>query len=96
MQADALVALLQHVDAFRQPQRFEQFMQACAADYHGRPGYEEKTFESAERLRAAYRLAAQIDAGAIASQHQGGEAIKQAVRAARCEAVSKGGHGNDF
>ena len=89
MQADALVAMLQHVDAFRQPQRFEQFLQACAADYHGRPGYEEKTFESAERLRAAYRLAVQIDAGAIASQHQGGEAIKQAVHAARCDAVSK-------
>ena len=89
MQADALVALLQHVDAFRQPARFEQFLQACAADYHGRPGYEAKPFVSAERLRAAYRIAAQVDAGAIAQQHQGGEAIKQAVLAARCDAVLK-------
>lgn len=89
MQADALVGLLQHVDAFRQPARFEQFLQACAADYHGRPGYEEKLFDSAERLRMAHRVAAQVDAGAIAQQHQGGEAIKQAVFAARCEAVSK-------
>jgi tRNA nucleotidyltransferase (CCA-adding enzyme) len=90
MQADALVALLQHVDAFRQPARFEQFLQACEADYHGRPGYEAKPFISAERLRAAHRIAAQVDAGTIAKQHQGGEAIKQAVFEARCEAVKQG------
>ena len=87
--ADILVQLLQNVDAFRQVQRFEQFLQACEADYAGRPGYEHQTMVAAERLRAAYRIAAQVDAGAIAQQHQGGEAIKQAVFAARCAAVQK-------
>lgn len=85
--ADILVQLLQNVDAFRQPQRFEQFLQACEADYAGRPGYEHKIMAPAERLRAAYRIASEINTGAIAQQHQGGDAIKQAVFAARCAAV---------
>ncbi|MEK6664375.1 MAG: multifunctional CCA addition/repair protein [Pseudomonadota bacterium] len=87
--AEALVKLLQQVDAFRQPPRFVQFLQACAADYWGRPGYPGKRFIAAERLANAYQIAAQVDAGAIAQQHQGGEAIKQAIFAARCEAVLK-------
>ncbi len=87
MQAPALVELLQHLDAFRQPQRFEQFLQACAADYYGRPGYSEREFLGGARLQAAYRIASHVDTGAIAQQHQGGEAIKQAVYEARCAAV---------
>ena len=86
--ADTLVDLLQHVDAFRQPERFELFLQACEADYRGRPGYEDKVMGSADRLRAAHAVAAEVDAGAIARAHQGGEAIKRAVFEARVAAVS--------
>ena len=89
MQAPALVTLLQHLDAFRQPQRFELFLQACAADYYGRPGYAEREFLGGARLQAAYRAAAAVDTGAIAKQHQGGEAIKAAVYEARCDAVQQ-------
>ena len=81
--------LLTNVDAFRQPERFELFLQACEADYRGRPGYEDKPMASAERLRAAYTAASGVDAGAIAKEHQGGDAIKQAVFEARCEAVKR-------
>ncbi len=89
MQAPALVTLLQHLDAFRQPQRFAQFLQACAADYYGRPGYAEREFLGAARLQAAYQAAADLDTGAIAQQHQGGEAIKKAVYEARCAVVAQ-------
>ena len=86
---DTLVTLLTNIDAFRQPERFELFLQACEADYRGRPGYEDKPMASAERLRAAHAAAAGVDAGAIAREQQGGEAIKQAVFEARCEAVRR-------
>ena len=33
--------MLQGVDAYRKPERFEEFLQACACDFHGRPGYGE-------------------------------------------------------
>ena len=86
--AERLVDLLVRLDAFRQPARFQQFLQACEADYQGRPGYEARRMPGAERLAAAFRAAATVDAGTIARQHQGGEAIRAAVTAARVAAVA--------
>lgn len=82
-----LVTLLGRVDAFRQPRRFEAFLEACEADYQGRPGYEAREMPGAIRLRAAYRAAAAVDAGTIARGQSQGEAIREAVFAARVAAV---------
>ncbi|MGH8763932.1 MAG: multifunctional CCA addition/repair protein [Nitrosospira sp.] len=60
--------MLQSVDAYRKPERFEEFLQACACDFHGRPGYAEKPYPQAERLRAALSAARSVDAGAIAAE----------------------------
>lgn len=60
--------MLQSVDAYRKPERFEEFLQACACDFHGRPGYTEKHYRQAERLREAFSAARSVDAGAIAAE----------------------------
>ncbi|MEO8991785.1 MAG: multifunctional CCA addition/repair protein [Nitrosospira sp.] len=60
--------MLQGVDAYRKPERFEEFLQACSCDFHGRPGYAEKPYPQAERLRAAFEAARSVDAGAIAAE----------------------------
>ena len=60
--------MLQAVDAYRKPERFEEFLQACACDFHGRPGYAEKPYPQAERLRLAFDAARSVDAGAIAAE----------------------------
>lgn len=60
--------MLQGVDAYRKPERFEEFLQACACDFHGRPGYGEKPYPQAIRLRSALDAARQVDAGAIAAE----------------------------
>ncbi|MDN5880796.1 MAG: multifunctional CCA addition/repair protein [Nitrosospira sp.] len=60
--------MLQRVDAYRKPERFEEFLQACACDFHGRPGYAEKPYPQAERLREAFSAARNVDAGAIAAE----------------------------
>jgi tRNA nucleotidyltransferase (CCA-adding enzyme) len=39
-----LVELLERVDAFRRPGRFEEFLLACECDFRGRPGYEAKPY----------------------------------------------------
>jgi len=39
-----IAGMLQAVDAYRKPERFEEFLQACACDFHGRPGYAEKLY----------------------------------------------------
>ncbi|MEP6878126.1 MAG: multifunctional CCA addition/repair protein [Nitrosospira sp.] len=63
-----IAGMLQAVDAYRKPERFEEFLQACACDFHGRPGYAEKPYPQAERLRKAFSAARSVDAGAIAAE----------------------------
>jgi tRNA nucleotidyltransferase (CCA-adding enzyme) len=60
--------MLQGVDAYRKPERFEEFLQACSCDFHGRPGYAGKAYLQAERLRDAFDAAKTVDAGAIAAE----------------------------
>ncbi len=60
--------MLQTVDAYRKPERFNAFLQACACDFHGRPGYGEKFYPQAERLYQAFLAAKTVDAGAIATE----------------------------
>ncbi len=66
---------LMGLDAFRRPQRFEEFLLACEADSRGRPGYEDQTFAQPTIFRKAHTAAAAIDAAALAQQGLQGEAI---------------------
>jgi len=65
---EMLVRLLESVDAFRRPQRFEALLKVCVADARGRAGYAHCTYPQAELLRATLDGARSVDAGAIAAQ----------------------------
>lgn len=68
LKPSTLADILQAVDAYRKPGRFEEFLQACACDFHGRPGYATKAYVQAERFQQAYVAAKSVDAGAIAAE----------------------------
>jgi tRNA nucleotidyltransferase (CCA-adding enzyme) len=68
LRPSTIAAMLQSADAYRKPERFEEFLQACACDFHGRPGYAEKPYPQAERLRLAFKAARSVDAGLIAAE----------------------------
>jgi tRNA nucleotidyltransferase (CCA-adding enzyme) len=68
LRPSTIAAMLQSVDAYRKPERFEEFHQACACDFHGRPAYAEKPYPQAERLRQAFSAARSVDAGSIAAE----------------------------
>ena len=68
LKPSTLVDILQAVDVYRKPVRFEEFLQACACDFHGRPGYAVKPYVQAERFQRAYAAAKSVDAGAIAGE----------------------------
>ncbi len=86
MGAEGMQDLLEHTDALRRPDRFEQFLHACAADFHGRPGWEARPFPQADRLRLALAAAREVDAGALARQ-VAPDAIPDAIRQARVQAI---------
>ncbi len=82
-----VVELLERVDAFRRPERFEEFLLACECDFRGRPGFEDKPFPAPDHLRAALRAAQAVDAGAVA-QSVAPARIKEAIFQARAQAVA--------
>ena len=82
-----LLKLLQSVDAFRQRERFEDFLRACECDYCGRPGYEDKKYQPAEFLRTVLQAALSINTGDIAKQWVEPELIKQHIYEERVRAI---------
>jgi tRNA nucleotidyltransferase (CCA-adding enzyme) len=85
---DTVVKLFEKVDAFRRPDRFEQFLLACEADARGRTGFEQREYPQAAHLREALAAASSVDAGAIAADSDDGK-IPQAIRGARVHAVKQ-------
>jgi tRNA nucleotidyltransferase (CCA-adding enzyme) len=82
-----VVELLERVDAFRRPERFEDFLLACECDFRGRPGYEERPFPEPDHLRQALRAASSIHAAEIARRAAPAR-IREAIFQARAEAVA--------
>jgi tRNA nucleotidyltransferase (CCA-adding enzyme) len=95
LDAEGLLTLLEKTDALRRPERFERLLMACGADFHGRPGYENRAFPQADRLRQGLALVLAVDAGAVARRTANKADIPAAVHAARLTALREGtsGHG---
>ena len=82
LDAPALLELLNAVDAWRKPQRYEEL---CSVALLGEPDAQ----RARQRLQRAYRAAAAVDAGEIARKVQGGDAIRNGVAAARLAAIAQ-------
>jgi tRNA nucleotidyltransferase (CCA-adding enzyme) len=87
LKASTIVKLLERVDAFRRPDRFELLLDACASDFHGRLGFEARPYAPAPRLRKALEAARAVDAGTIARKEAEADKIAAAVHEARVHAV---------
>ncbi len=89
MRPDTLVKLFSRCDAFRKPQRFLDMLRAAECDHRGRTGLEQQAFPQAAYLEGALQAAQDIDAGAIAGQHQAQpQRIPETIQAARCAQVA--------
>ncbi|WP_129642116.1 multifunctional CCA addition/repair protein [Peristeroidobacter agariperforans] len=58
LRPQTVLELLERLDAFRRPARFEQFLLACEADARGRKGLEQREYPQPEYLRRAREVAA--------------------------------------
>lgn len=87
MKPSTRLHFLMELDAIRQPQRFQTFLQACEADSRGRAGMEHCALNEAELLSETLAIVLQVDAGQIATQFTRPEDIKQAVFDARLHAI---------
>lgn len=84
-----ILKLLEGVDAFRRRSRFEELLAACESDFRGRAGYRKVPYPQAERMRYALDAAESIDAGTLAQEGGGPEAIRNRVHQARLAAIKR-------
>jgi tRNA nucleotidyltransferase (CCA-adding enzyme) len=84
-----VVTILERCDVFRRPERFEELLGACEADYRGRLGYQEREFPQSQSWRHASSAARTVDAGAVARACNDPGRIPQRVHEARVSAVTQ-------
>ena len=86
LRAATVIELLERVDAFRRPQRFTEFLQACECDFRGRPGYETRAYPAPAYLMQAFAVARAVDAGEVA-RAAAPDKVREAVFRAHAAAV---------
>ncbi len=81
--------VFQAVDAFRRPERLEQFILACEADARGRTGYENKEFLQSELLRKLFNAANAVQVKDFITPSLNGEQIGQRLMEHRIKAIGQ-------
>jgi tRNA nucleotidyltransferase (CCA-adding enzyme) len=87
--ADTVLNVLEQLDAFRRPERFQQYLLAGEADFRGRPGYEEADMPTKLAFQACFEAAQSVSAQQFVKQGLKGADIAEAMRSARREAVNQ-------
>jgi metal dependent phosphohydrolase len=87
LRAGTILELFERADAFRRPERFEQLLAVCEADFRGRTGYAERPYPQAEVWRRLFAAVAAVDTGTIARAAGEPRRIAEHLRAARLSAI---------
>jgi tRNA nucleotidyltransferase (CCA-adding enzyme) len=88
LRPSTLLELLENLDAFRRPDRFECFVLACEADARGRLGFEHRDYPQSMHLLHARHIAARIKPDETFAGLNG-EQIAQRLREKRIEALRR-------
>ncbi|HLO63748.1 MAG TPA: multifunctional CCA tRNA nucleotidyl transferase/2'3'-cyclic phosphodiesterase/2'nucleotidase/phosphatase, partial [Azonexus sp.] len=76
-------------DALRRPERFRQLLDACWCDYTGRQGWQQRAYDSPQRLLTALGAVQAVRAGEIAAACADPGKIPERIHAARVRAVKQ-------
>lgn len=87
LKASTIVTLFEKSDALRRPERFQQLLDACLCDYTGRLGWEDRAYDSPQRLLTALAAVNAVEAGKIAGACSDKLKIPERIHAARVSAV---------
>jgi len=87
--AQTLLKMFLRMDAFRRPERLEQFCLCCEADARGRTGFETRAYPQADYIRGAFQCCQTIDVEALMAQGFAHAALGQAIHAQRIKALNE-------
>ncbi len=82
-----VVKILEACDVFRRPERFDQVLGACEADFRGRLGWSERPYPQRQAWLALAEAARAVPSGAIAKACDDPARIPERIREARIGAV---------
>ncbi|HVT31644.1 MAG TPA: multifunctional CCA addition/repair protein [Rhodanobacteraceae bacterium] len=88
LRPETLLSIIERIDAFRRPERLDPILIACEADKRGRLGASESAYPQADYVRAAHAAAAGVEARTFVAKGMRGEAIGEAIRDARRQAIA--------
>jgi len=88
LRPDTLVKLFNKLDAWRKPQRFEQFLICCTADMRGRTGFETAEYKQTDFLRSMFKVANSINIQDIVKAGFQGAEIREQLNQRRVEAIA--------
>jgi len=88
LRPQTVLRLFEQLDAFRRPERVEQFVLACEADARGRTGLEDRPYPQRDYLHQAYAAASAVNGGQFAAQGLRGLKIAEAVRRERIARIA--------
>lgn len=89
LDAERVLTVLEGVDSFRRPERFQQYLLAGEADFRGRPGYENSPMPEGAAFQACYDAAAAVTAKEFVEAGLSGQAIGEAIRSKRLKVIDK-------
>lgn len=87
LKPSTLLKTFNALDAFRRPQRFEQFLLACEADSRGRTGFENSHFDQPQIMRQTRAAAAAVTVRDLSEAGLIGPAIGKALDELRIKAI---------
>jgi tRNA nucleotidyltransferase (CCA-adding enzyme) len=87
LRAKTVNKLFQDLDAYRRPERVEQFVQACQADATGRWGDEFQDYPQADIVRQYFQVANAIDIKPLIEAGYQGEKLGYQIRQKRIRAI---------
>jgi tRNA nucleotidyltransferase (CCA-adding enzyme) len=88
LKASTMLELFEKTDAFRRPERFNDFLLACECDARGRLGLEDREYPQPDLLRTARSAAAAVTLTEADRRGLAGTAIGEKLRRKRLEAIA--------
>lgn len=89
LKPSTLLKVFQQTDAFRRPERFDNFLIACEADARGRTGFENREYPQANYFRRALEACRSVDAKDIAARGFTGKAFGDEMDRIRLAALTQ-------
>ncbi len=84
-----ILKTLQALDAFRQPQRFEQFLVVCEADMRGRKGLQQQAYAQRAFMAGALQAAQSVDLKGLSDAAPGNAGIAARIARLRSAAIAR-------